>query len=93
MVYNNGNETLNFFGDIKKLNVPLRDPSNLLNIDSDIFTPGGWVTLIVFITAMFIIFCYFSKYCINKEKEEESDDEDDDMEEEDEGALIDDTLE
>ena len=94
VVYNNGNETLNFYGDIKKLNVPLRDPSNLLNIDSDIFTPGGWVTLIVFITAMFIIFCYFSKYCINKEKEEESDDdEDDDMGEEDEGALIDDTLE
>ena len=94
VVYNNGNETLNFFGDIKKLNVPLRDPSNLLNIDSDIFTPGGWVTLIVFVTALFIIFCYFSKYCFNKEKEEESDDEDDDIkEEEDDEALIDDTLE
>ena len=90
VIYNNGNETLNFFGDIKKLNVPLRDPSNLLNIDSDIFTPGGWVTLIVFITAIIIIFCYLIKYC--GEKTDNEDDEEDDIDYE-EDSLIDDTLE
>ena len=31
VIYNNGNETLNFFGDIKKLNVSLRELSNLFN--------------------------------------------------------------
>ena len=92
VVYNNGNETLNFFGDIKKLNVPLKDPSNLLNIDSNIFSPGGWVTLIVFITALLIIICYLSKYCFNKNDNDESD-EDEYDEDDDEGALIDDTLE
>ena len=90
VIYNNGNETLNFFGDIKKLNVPLRDPSNLLNIDSDLFTPGGWVTLIVFITAIIIIFCYLIKYC--GEKKDNEDDEEDDIDYE-EDSLIDDTLE
>ena len=90
VIYNNGNETLNFFGDIKKLNVPLRDPSNLLNIDSDIFTPGGWVTLIVFITVLIIIFCYLIKYC--GEKKDNEDDEEDDIDYE-EDTLIDDTLE
>ena len=90
VVYNNGNETLNFFGDIKKLNVPLKDPSSILNMDSDIFTPGGWVTLIVFVTAVLIIICYLSKYCFNKnEKEENEEDEDEDDDE----LLIDDTLE
>jgi hypothetical protein len=92
VVYNNGNETLNFFGDIKKLNVPLKDPSNLLNIDSNIFSPGGWVTLIVFITALLIIICYLSKYCFKKNDNDESD-EDEYDEDDDEGALIDDTLE
>ena len=92
VVYNNGNETLNFYGEIKKLNVPLKDPSNLLNIDTNIFTPGGWVTLIVFITALLIIFCYLSKYCFNKNDSDESD-EDEIEEDDDEGALIDDTLE
>ena len=91
VVYNNGNETLNFFGDIKKLNVQLRDPSNLLNIDSDIFTPGGWVTLIVFITALFIIFCYLSKYCFNKNDDDES--EEDEIEEKDDEAIIDNKIE
>ena len=90
VIYNNGNETLNFFGDIKKLNVPLRDPSNLLNIDSDLFTPGGWVSLIVFITAFIIIFCYLIKYC--GEKRDNVDDEEDDIDYE-EDTLIDDTLE
>jgi hypothetical protein len=90
IIYNNGNETLNFYGDIKKLNVPLRDPSNLLNIDSDIFTPGGWVTLIVFITVIIIIFCYLIKYC--GEKTYNEDDEEDDIDYE-EDSLIDDTLE
>ena len=90
IIYNNGNETLNFYGDIKKLNVPLKDPSNLLNIDSDIFTPGGWVTLIVFITVLIIIFCYLIKYC--GEKTDNEDEEDDDMDYEDD-SLIDDTLE
>ena len=90
IIYNNGNETLNFYGDIKKLNVPLKDPSNLLNIDSDIFTPGGWVTLIVFITVIIIIFCYLIKYC--GEKTDNEDEEDDDMDYEDD-SLIDDTLE
>ena len=89
IVYNNGNETLNFFGDVKKLNVPLKDPTNLLNIDSDIFTPGGWVTLIVFITVLIIIFCYLIKYCGEKTDNE---DEDDDIDYE-EDSLIDDTLE
>ena len=90
IIYNNGNETLNFFGDIKKLNVPLRDPSNLLNVDSDIFTPGGWVTLIVFITVIIIIFCYLIKYC--GEKSGKDDEEEDDIDYE-EDSLIDDTLE
>ena len=90
VIYNNGNETLNFFGDIKKLNVPLRDPSNLLNVDSDIFTPGGWVTLIVFITVIIIIFCYLIKYC--GEKSGKDDEEEDDIDYE-EDSLIDDTLE
>ena len=90
LIYNNGNETLNFYGDIKKLNVPLRDPSNLLNVDSDIFTPGGWVTLIVFITVIIIIFCYLIKYC--GEKSNKDDEEDDDIDYE-EDSLIDDTLE
>ena len=90
VIYNNGNETLNFFGDIKKLNVPLKDPSNLLNVDSDIFTPGGWVTLIVFITVLIIIFCYLIKYC--GEKTGNEDDEEDDIDYEDD-SLIDDTLE
>ena len=90
VVYNNGNETLNFFGDIKKLNVILRDPDTLLNIDSDIFTPGGWVTLIIFIITLFIIVCYLSKYCCNKSDNEDS--EDDEIDEEDD-PLIDDTLE
>ena len=90
VVYNNGNETLNFYGDIKKLNVPLKDPYNLLNIDSNIFTPGGWVTIIVFALALFIIICYLSKYCFNKNDNADSDDEE--MEEDDE-LLIDDTLE
>jgi hypothetical protein len=89
LVYNNGNETLNFFGDIKKLNVPLRDPSNLLNIDSDIFTPGGWVTLIIFITVLIIIFCYLIKYCGEKT---DNDEEEDDIDYE-EDSLIDETLE
>ena len=92
VVYNNGNETLNFFSDnIKKLNVPLRDPSNLLNIDSDVFTPGGWVTLIVFLTSIFIIVCYLSKYCLYKNDEDES--EEDEIEDDDDEPLIDDTLE
>ena len=90
IIYNNGNETLNFFGDIKKLNVPLRDPSNLLNIDSDIFTPGGWVTLIIFITVLIIIFCYLIKYCGEKSNNDEDDDDDIDYEED---SLIDETLE
>ena len=90
VIYNNGNETLNFYGDIKKLNVPLRDPSNLLNVDSDIFTPGGWVTLIVFITVIIIIFCYLIKYC--GEKSGKDDEEEDDIDYE-EDSLIDDTLE
>ena len=90
IIYNNGNETLNFFGDIKKLTVPLRDPSNLLTIDSDIFTPGGWVTLIIFITVLIIIFCYLIKYCGEKTNNEE--DEEDDMDYE-EDSLIDETLE
>ena len=90
VVYNNGNETLNFYGDIKKLNVPLRDPYNFLNIDSNIFTPGGWVTIIVFALALFIIICYLSKYCLNKNDSADTDDEE--MEEDDE-LLIDDTLE
>ena len=89
VVYNNGNETLNFYGDIKKLNVPLRDPSNLLNIDSDIFTPGGWVTLIIFITVLIIIFCYLIKYCGEKT---DNDEEEDDIDYE-EDSLIDETLE
>ena len=89
VVYNNGNETLNFFGDVKKLNVPLRDPSNLLNIDSDIFTPGGWVTLIIFITVLIIIFCYLIKYCGEKT---DNDEEEDDIDYE-EDSLIDETLE
>ena len=89
VVYNNGNETLNFFGDIKKLNVPLRDPSNLLNIDSDIFTPGGWVTLIIFITVLIIIFCYLIKYCGEKT---DNDEEEDDIDYE-EDSLINETLE
>ena len=91
VVYNNGNETLNFFGDIKKLNVPLRNPSNLLNIDEDILTPGGWVTLIIFSTSLFIIICYLSKYCLSKNNNDDS--EDDETEEDDDEALIDDTLE
>ena len=90
VVYNNGNETLNFYGDIKKLTVPLRDPYNLLNIDSDIFTPGGWVTIIVFVLALLIIICYLSKYCFNKNDSDDSDDEE--MEEDDE-LLVDDTIE
>ena len=90
VIYNNGNETLNFFGDIKKLNVPLKDPSNLLYIDSDIFTPGGWVTLIVFITVLIIIFCYLIKYCGEKTDNEDDDEDDIDYEED---SLIDDTLE
>ena len=72
--------------------MPLKDPSNLLNIDTNIFTPGGWGTLIVFITALLIIFCYLSKYCFNKNDSDESD-EDEIEEDDDEGALIDDTLE
>ena len=91
VVYNNGNETLNFFGDIKKLNVPLRDPSNLLNIDSDYLTPGGWVTVIVFLTALLIIICYLTKYCWSKNDDDNSDD--DEIEEDDDEPLIDDTLE
>ena len=90
IIYNNGNETLNFFGDIKKLNVPLRDPTNLLNIDSDIFTPGGWVTLIIFITVLIVIFCYLIKYCGEKTNNEEDEDDDIDYEED---SLIDDTAE
>ena len=91
VVYNNGNQTLNFFGETKKLNVLLKDTSNLLNIDSDIFTPGGWVTIIVFATALFIIFCYLSKYCWKKKSDDENEEEEED--EEDDELLIDDTLE
>ena len=90
VVYNNGNQTLNFYGEIKKLNVPLKDPSNILNMDSDIFTPGGWVTIIVFATAVLIIICYLSKYCYNKKEKEENEEEED---EDDDELLIDDTLE
>ena len=88
VVYNNGNETLNFFGDIKKLSVTLKDPSTFLNIDSDVFTPGGWVTLIAFITALIIIFCYLIKYCGQKGVSDE-----DDMENSDGAFLIDDVME
>jgi hypothetical protein len=91
VVYNNGNQTLNFFGETKKLNVLLKDTSNLLNIDSDIFTPGGWVTIIVFATALFIIFCYLSKYCWKKKSDDENEEEEED--EEDDELLVDDTLE
>ena len=89
VVYNNGNETLNFFGEIKKLNVPLKDPSSILNMDSDLFTPGGWVTIVVFVTAVLIIICYLSKYCFNKSEKDENEEEEDDDDE----LLIDDTLE
>ena len=88
VVYNNGNETLNFFGDIKKLSITLKDPSTFLNIDSDVFTPGGWVTLIAFITALIIIFCYLIKYCGQKDVGDG-----DDMENSDGAFLIDDVME
>lgn len=73
VIYNNGNETLNICGEIKILNVPLRELSNLLNIDPDIFNPGGWVTLIIFITVIIIIFCYLIKYCKENTDNEEDD--------------------
>ena len=90
VIYNNGNETLNFFGDIKKLNVPLKDPESILNIDSDLITPGGWATISVSIIAVLIIICYLSKYCFNKNERDENEEEED---EDDDELLIDDALE
>ena len=97
VVYNNGNGTLNFdsYKDeapIKKLTFSLTDPSKFSSTDEDWLTPGGWVTLITFVTVFIIIFCYSIKYCGKRIDTDEDDEEEDDIEYEDE-SIVDDTIE
>lgn len=66
VVFNNGNHTLNFYGETRKLNIKVIDlPKNLPDSSDDWLTPGLIVVFFTFTIVILIIFCYCVKYCNN----------------------------
>ena len=63
IVFNNGNNSLNFFGDVNKLNIKVIDlPKDDNNIQ---FSPGLIIIIITSCIVSLIIFCYCVKNCCN----------------------------
>ncbi len=65
VVFNNGNNSLNFFGDVNKLSIKVIDLPKDLTDNNIQFSPGLFIIIITSCIVSLIIFCYCVKNCCN----------------------------
>ena len=73
VVYNNGKQILNFYGDTKKVNIILNDFPIYKNSYDAYLSPGLKSIIFIYSIVGLITFFYILKYCLSEENDFEYD--------------------